>query len=601
MRTTKTLEEKSTRNGEEGGGGRGGGEKSSNSRDNNNQIESNDGFVRIDDIVSHNQRDKNRYYPHRFGGGGGDSSSSSSSNNNNKQMDKDLSASSSEKKDKLPPISSVKKQSHHQIPISNFYNNNNNCIKNTNHHLHLSNAEPPLPKSMAKKTFLKSSSTTTSSSIIKSKNVASSSSSPSNINDNNITGQFKIATSPALENANSNRIETESLPSYPSSAYSSPSSSKHLGTLRKTHQHHQINLEKSQRLAASAATTAKPNALQKEKNYQAFHQHHHRRDPLIIHNPTATQRPSLSDSKTIRRQTRGSDSIIPSTSSSSSSLSSSSSFSSASNSSSKQENSFDEDSDYLLALHLSLQQEEEAEKQQFQQIIQEDNTDSDPSSGFQSDATSTVDYLRRLNDQQTALLHQFELLPSQQQPEQQQVDQLLPPFVDTQSILAHYEQILSLFNHNHLSSSPSSSPSSSWQNDAPINQHYYNDYEFENIDRARGLIAEPEDMSYEQLVQLEDVRPGLEREKLDMLPIIAYNPPPRSSSSSASPSSASFCSCPICLMDYEPDDQIRIAPCAHQFHLLCIDTWLQQSKSCPVCKFSIEEMLLLTQKKLLRT
>ncbi|XP_076891009.1 E3 ubiquitin-protein ligase ATL59-like [Bidens hawaiensis] len=48
--------------------------------------------------------------------------------------------------------------------------------------------------------------------------------------------------------------------------------------------------------------------------------------------------------------------------------------------------------------------------------------------------------------------------------------------------------------------------------------------------------------------------------------------------------------CIVCLSEYHADDTLRILPsCGHYFHSSCIDIWLQQHCTCPVCRVSLRE------------
>ena len=36
--------------------------------------------------------------------------------------------------------------------------------------------------------------------------------------------------------------------------------------------------------------------------------------------------------------------------------------------------------------------------------------------------------------------------------------------------------------------------------------------------------------------------------------------------------------CAVCLVDYELKEEVKVLPCAHVFHVSCIDTWLRGHK-----------------------
>jgi hypothetical protein len=45
--------------------------------------------------------------------------------------------------------------------------------------------------------------------------------------------------------------------------------------------------------------------------------------------------------------------------------------------------------------------------------------------------------------------------------------------------------------------------------------------------------------------------------------------------------------CPICIVDFEEGDDLRVLPCEgkHRFHQACVDPWLLElSSSCPICR-----------------
>uniref|UniRef100_A0A061S256 E3 ubiquitin-protein ligase RLIM n=1 Tax=Tetraselmis sp. GSL018 TaxID=582737 RepID=A0A061S256_9CHLO len=46
-------------------------------------------------------------------------------------------------------------------------------------------------------------------------------------------------------------------------------------------------------------------------------------------------------------------------------------------------------------------------------------------------------------------------------------------------------------------------------------------------------------------------------------------------------------SCAICLCAYEEGETMRRLPCNHEFHMKCIDQWLTQHTTCPMCRVSL--------------
>jgi len=88
---------------------------------------------------------------------------------------------------------------------------------------------------------------------------------------------------------------------------------------------------------------------------------------------------------------------------------------------------------------------------------------------------------------------------------------------------------------------------------------------------------ESPEMSYEQLLELEDVSVGASDHQISALPQVRY--------SRGQPT----LECPICLIEADLGDVITRLPCFHAFHSTCVHSWLQRSKCCPVCKVSIDD------------
>lgn len=73
---------------------------------------------------------------------------------------------------------------------------------------------------------------------------------------------------------------------------------------------------------------------------------------------------------------------------------------------------------------------------------------------------------------------------------------------------------------------------------------------------------------------------GMEPLEVAAFPIIKYNNEVFVSRENAI--------CTVCLGEYEEKDMLRVLPtCGHAFHINCIDVWLRQHSTCPVCRVSL--------------
>ncbi|KAK9203110.1 hypothetical protein WN943_013364 [Citrus x changshan-huyou] len=59
--------------------------------------------------------------------------------------------------------------------------------------------------------------------------------------------------------------------------------------------------------------------------------------------------------------------------------------------------------------------------------------------------------------------------------------------------------------------------------------------------------------------------------------------------------------CPICLEEFHVGNEVRGLPCAHNFHIECIDEWLRLNVKCPRCRCSVFPNLDLSALSNLRT
>ncbi|XP_039055654.1 probable E3 ubiquitin-protein ligase RHG1A [Hibiscus syriacus] len=100
-------------------------------------------------------------------------------------------------------------------------------------------------------------------------------------------------------------------------------------------------------------------------------------------------------------------------------------------------------------------------------------------------------------------------------------------------------------------------------------------------DRHRGMRLDVDNMSYEELLALEErigyVSTGLNEETIS-------NRLKRRKNSKALESQTEAEPCCVCQEEYNEGEDLGTLECGHDFHADCIKQWLMQKNLCPICK-----------------
>ena len=119
--------------------------------------------------------------------------------------------------------------------------------------------------------------------------------------------------------------------------------------------------------------------------------------------------------------------------------------------------------------------------------------------------------------------------------------------------------------------------------DNSFDENFEEDFAIKAVDQQimDELYPNPDAMSYEQLLQLEDnmgnVNKGLNKNQIDKLPDVKYDKNKYSENYQ----------CIICMEEFENNENVKLLPCDHIFHKNCIKQWLLKQKTCPFCKAEI--------------
>eukprot|EP01105_Mastigella_eilhardi_P002755 TRINITY_DN13564_c0_g1_i1.p3 TRINITY_DN13564_c0_g1~~TRINITY_DN13564_c0_g1_i1.p3 ORF type:complete len:194 (+),score=69.15 TRINITY_DN13564_c0_g1_i1:3-584(+) len=114
-----------------------------------------------------------------------------------------------------------------------------------------------------------------------------------------------------------------------------------------------------------------------------------------------------------------------------------------------------------------------------------------------------------------------------------------------------------------------------------VHQHVHTHQHTHTHTHVRGLTHRYADgawvdtASYEQLLQLDESvgRSGVSAAYLRQLP--------------THEAAGTEGMCVVCLEDVAFGERLRALPCLHQFHVACVDRWLECSKVCPVCQHKV--------------
>ncbi|CAI5773153.1 E3 ubiquitin-protein ligase RNF6 [Podarcis lilfordi] len=159
---------------------------------------------------------------------------------------------------------------------------------------------------------------------------------------------------------------------------------------------------------------------------------------------------------------------------------------------------------------------------------------------------------------------------------------------DTQSELFNVHTLSSIgeFSEASLRSRPAEQGSREWHGETNATQHYNQSNEAQGNRQFQDAssFVESGTLPILRLVpyllldeSTSDHLRGLTKEQIDNLSTRNYGLPGAEEGEVSK-------TCSVCINEYVSGNKLRQLPCMHEFHFHCIDRWLSENSTCPICR-----------------
>uniref|UniRef100_A0AAV1UM63 RING-type domain-containing protein n=1 Tax=Peronospora matthiolae TaxID=2874970 RepID=A0AAV1UM63_9STRA len=98
---------------------------------------------------------------------------------------------------------------------------------------------------------------------------------------------------------------------------------------------------------------------------------------------------------------------------------------------------------------------------------------------------------------------------------------------------------------------------------------------------------DPDNMTYEELLRLGEEVGDVKQERWRQIAVQVISGLP---THQWTDSHGEKHTCIVCQYNFMPNDRAMTLPCAHVFHEDCVDSWIRENNSCPLCKREISSM-----------